>query len=54
MTENTTTVLALWRACRAALEAAGIENAAAETDWLWQAAVGSMPDTAHTVATVSP
>ena len=41
MTENTTTVLTLWRACRAALEAAGIENAAAETDWLWQAAVGS-------------
>lgn len=40
MTENVPTVLALWRTCRAALEEAGIENAAAETDWLWQAAVG--------------
>ena len=41
MTEDAITVLALWRACRAALEEAGIENAAAETDWLWQAAVGN-------------
>ena len=41
MTENAITVLALWRTCRAALEEAGIEHAAAETDWLWQAAVGS-------------
>ena len=38
---NQNTVLALWRECRAALEAAGIENAAAEADWLWQAAVGT-------------
>ncbi len=35
------TVPALWRECRAALEAAGIENAAAETGWLWQAALGT-------------
>ena len=34
------TVRALWAACRDALAAAGIENAAAEADWLWQAAVG--------------
>ena len=34
------TVLSLWRECRAALEIAGIDNAAAEADWLWQAAVG--------------
>lgn len=40
MTENTLTVLALWREIRAALETAGIENAVAEADWLWQAAVG--------------
>ncbi len=39
MTHNETTVLTLWRECRGALEAAGIENAAAEADWLWQAAV---------------
>lgn len=40
MTENTLTGLALWREVRTALENAGIENAAAEADWLWQAAVG--------------
>lgn len=37
---NDMTVLSLWRECRAALEIAGIDNAAAEADWLWQAAVG--------------
>ncbi len=35
------TVAALWRQCRALLDAAGIENAAAELDWLWQAAIGT-------------
>ncbi len=38
---NALTVTALWRECRAVLEAAGIENAAAELDWLWQAAIGT-------------
>lgn len=35
------TVSALWRECRSALETAGIENAAAEAGWLWQAALGA-------------
>ncbi len=38
---NTLTVAALWRECRARLDAAAIENAGAELDWLWQAALGT-------------
>lgn len=54
MTESARTVLALWREVRAALENAGIENAAAEADWLWQAAVGDDRHLLRPEQTVAP